>query len=158
MYLFSIADSLMESFGRSFEMYESAIKEIPEEEWKKGEHHNLLPVVILQHSIEAVDFYSSDSSEFKWGYRFNLRWSDGDIADFPSKDDLLVYFKEVKEKLIRYIITFSDEDFLGEDPFGYHTGKGRLGRMLYLLSHLRQHMGELNAVLRKRNIPRIKWR
>lgn len=139
-------------------MYGNAIKTIPETEWKKGEHHNLIPVVILQHSIEAADFYSSDSNEFNWGGRFNVSWSDGDIEDFPSQEELLVYFYEVKEKLENYIGSFSNEDYLGNDPFGLWTGNGRLGRMLYLLSHLRQHMGELNAVLRERDVPRVKWR
>ncbi len=154
----TIADSLLESYGRSFEMYENAIRSIPDVEWKKGEHHNIIPVVILQHSIEAADFYASDSTDFEWGYRFNVSWSDGGIADFPSKDELLVYFFEVKEKLEGYIGSFNDEDYLCDDPFPYNTGCGRLGRMLYLLSHLRQHIGELNAVLRERNIPRVKWR
>jgi hypothetical protein len=33
-----------------------------------------------------------------------------------------------------------------------------LGRVLYLLEHCRQHFGELNAELRRRGLPRIKWR
>lgn len=155
---FLIKETLLESFGRSFEMYEKAIKDVPADEWKKGEHHNIIPVVILLHSIETADFYSSDSPEFDWGGRFKVSWSDGDIADFPTQDELLVYFNEVKEKLVDYISAFKDEEYLGDDPFGKWTGNGRLGRMLYLISHLRQHMGELNAVLRDRNIPRVKWR
>lgn len=57
---FSISESLEESFERSYGMYEEAIIDISEGEWKSGEHHNLVPVVIIFHSLEAADFYTSN--------------------------------------------------------------------------------------------------
>jgi hypothetical protein len=155
---YSISKSLLESYNRSWTMYENAIREIPDEHWRTGEHHNLVPVVILLHSIEAADFYSADSADFEWGHRFNLRWSKDNPKDFPSRNELMVYLNEVREKNRLWVESFSDEEFLEEDPFPYNTGHGRLGRALYLLSHLRQHMGELNAELRQRELPRVNWR
>lgn len=139
-------------------MYENALKDIPKDEWKKGEHHNLVPVVILLHSIETSDFYTNDSAKFEWGYRFNVSWSESDPLDFPSKDELREYFMEVKDQTVNWLSAYSDDGFLEVDPFPYNTGKGRLGRVLYLLSHLRQHMGELNAELRYRGLSRVVWK
>jgi hypothetical protein len=157
MVLYTISESLLDSYGRVFQMYENAIKNIPENQWTEGKHHNLVPVVILLHSIEAADFYSSETSEFDWGHRFGVSWSESDPVEFPSKNDLMNYFKEVEHKTTEWINSSSDYVFLSEDPFPYNTGRGMLGRALYLLSHLRQHIGELNAELRQRNLPRVKW-
>lgn len=68
------------------------------------------------------------------------------------------YLNEVRAKTYDWLNSFNDEDFLVPDSVNEWTGKGRLGRALYLLSNLRQHMGELNAELRHRGIPRVKWR
>ncbi len=139
-------------------MIENAIKEIPEDQWRKGEHQNLVPVVCLLHIIETADFYTGNPAQFKWGDIFKVSWDKDNPEDFPSKEELMDYYIQVKTKTEDWVNSFSDEEFLGVDPFFQHTGQGVLGRALYLLSHMRQHLGELNAELRHRDLPRVKWR
>ncbi len=49
-----------------------------------------------------------------------------------------------------------DDVMKPEEKFPW-TGSTLLGRIIYMLGHHRQHFGELNAELRRRDLPRIKW-
>ena len=51
-----------------------------------------------------------------------------------------------------------DEGLLAPEEDYAWTGSTLLGRLLYMLAHCRQHLGEINAELRRRGLPRIKWR
>ncbi|UCD96137.1 MAG: hypothetical protein JSV35_06490 [Candidatus Bathyarchaeota archaeon] len=51
----------------------------------------------------------------------------------------------------------SDAGLLSPEKAFPWTGKTKLGRVMYLLAHCRQHIGEINAELRRRGLPRVKW-
>jgi hypothetical protein len=52
----------------------------------------------------------------------------------------------------------TDEEILAPETAFPWTGEARLGRALYLLRHHHSHLGELNAELRHRGLPRAEWR
>jgi hypothetical protein len=140
-------------------MYAEAIRTIPKEHWRTGDIDYLIPARLMLHAIETLDFYSSNSpSDFTHGYRFNVDRKTALPKQLPSKDDLQTYLNEVKEKTESWLAGLEDETFFSRETEFPWTGSAVLGRVLYSLEHCRQHLGELNAELRRRELQRIKWR
>jgi len=143
-------------------MYEEAIEKIPETEWKSGEIDYLIPVRLILHATEARDYYSSEFPEDSlWSKRSRSNpeklW-DIPPEKLPSKQMELEYHCEVRRKIEGWLRKMSEDELLQiEDKFPW-TGSTHLGRVLYILSHYRQHFGEVSAELRRRGLPRIKWR
>ena len=157
-----LAKILIEQFSPVFDMYEDAIEKIPENQWKSGEIDYLIPARLILHASEAADYYTTDSSE---GYLWNKRFKTdpekvGDIKpeNLPPQNVMLEYHREVRGKIEGWLRGMSDGDLLkAEEKFPW-TGSTVLSRMLYTIAHHRQHLGEINAELRRRDLPRIKWR
>jgi hypothetical protein len=157
-----LTNILMEQFSLIFDMFEEAIEKIPETQWTSGEIDYLIPARLILHASEAADYYTTDSSE---GYLWNKRFEAdpekvGDIkpGDLPLQEVMLEYHREVRGKIEGWLRVMSEDDLLiAEEKFPW-TGSTVLGRMLYILAHYRQHFGEVNAELRRRGLPRIKWR
>ena len=154
-----ISESIIENFSLTWEMYSEAIDSIPYEHWRTGEIDYLIPARLMLHAVETIDFYSNKSpNDFKHGYRFKIDGKTASPNQLPSKDQLRTYLEEVRDKTESWLRGLSDEDFLSHESEFPWTGSTVLGRVLYLLEHCRQHFGELNAELRRRGLPRIKWR
>ena len=155
-----IGDSIFENFSLTWGMYAEAIETIPDEHWRTGEIDYLIPARLMLHAVETIDFYSNKSpKEFTHGHRFNIdKWEKATPDQLPSKDQLRAYLDEVKDKTESWLEGLEDEDFLSHESEFPWTGSTVLSRVLYLLEHCRQHFGELNAELRRRGLPRIKWR
>ena len=140
-------------------MVEEAIQSIPEEEWNKGDIQYLTPSRLILHIVETEDFYSGDTPEgFPWGHRFNCDWQGALSGNIPSQMQILDYFNETSHKARAWITGMGSTGLLMKETDYPWTGSTRLGRALYILSHSRQHLGEINAELRRRGLPRVKWR
>lgn len=154
-----ISESLLEAFSLLWGMYRDAIENIPEEHWRTGEIDYLIPSRLMFHAIETIDGYFSPPGGFTPGYRFNIdKWDTAPPELLPSKDQARAYLKEVKEKTESWLGSLYDSDLLSPENEYPWTGSTLLGRALYTLAHSRQHLGEVNAELRRRGLPRIKWR
>ncbi len=154
-----ISESLLEAFSLLWGMYRDAIENIPEEHWRTGEIGYLIPSRLMFHAIETIDGYFSPPGGFTPGYRFNIdKWETAPPEQLPNKDQTRAYLKEVKEKTESLLGSLDDSDLLSPETEYPWTGGTLLGRVLYTLAHSRQHFGEVNAELRRRGLPRIKWR
>jgi hypothetical protein len=154
-----INETLLESFSLVWEMYKDVLRSVEESQWRQGEIDYLVPSRLMLHSIETIDFYSSRSpKEFNHGYRFNIDRKTATLEELPTREQLKEYLDEVKEKCMSWLIKTDDPEYLSPETEFPWTGSNVLGRVLYLLSHCRQHLGELNAELRRRGLERIKWR
>jgi len=154
-----ISESLLEAFSLTWEMYRDAIENIPEEHWRAGEIDYLIPSRLTLHAIESIDGYFSPSDEFAPGYRFDIDgWDTAPAEQLPTKDQARTYLREVREKAESWLRGLDDSDLLSPETEYPWTGSTLLGRVLYALAHSRQHLGEVNAELRRRGLPRIKWR
>ena len=58
-----LAESLLESLSLTWDMYDDAIKEIPDEHWSTGEIDYLIPARLIYHVLEAADYYTRPTSE-----------------------------------------------------------------------------------------------
>lgn len=155
----TIIASLLEAFGLIWGMYEEAIEDIPDEHWRTGEIGYLIPSRLVYHVLETADYYSGEDPEgFPWGRRFGVDPWDAPPERLPSKEGAMEYHGEVVDKIRSWLGGLDDSDLLSREAAFSWTGSTLLGRVLYLLAHYRQHMGEINAELRRRGLPRIKWR
>jgi len=144
-----------------FGMYEEAITQIPEAHWISGEIDYLIPARLIFHTIESTDFYTPDNQTgYVWEKRYDIdpEMDEIPLDKLPNQQQMLEYHHEVQKKVMDWLDRLTmDEVLVSEERFPW-TGSTLLGRIMYILAHNRQHFGELNAELRRRNSPRIKWR
>lgn len=154
----SIGEALLEAFKLIWEMYDEALENIPGEHWRAGEIDYLIPARQVYHAVETADFYSGASpDDFPWGQRFDCGCFDSPPEELPSREQAREYHDEVRVKVADWIRGLDATEILAREKSFSWTGSVVLGRALYLLGHYRQHLGELNAELRRRGLPRIKW-
>ena len=140
-------------------MYKDLIKQIPGEHWRTGDVDYLIPARIVYHVLEAADFYSNPTPEgFVWGHSLGVDWEAATPEQLPTKEQTRAFLKETMSKVDDWLRGMSDSDLLSSQKAFRWTGKTVLGRAIYLLVHCRQHIGEINAELRRRGLPRAKWR
>ena len=155
----TIVESVIEAFTLTWDMYKDAIENIPDEHWRTGDISYLVPARLIYHVLEASDFYSGSASEgFPWGYRFKVDWESASPEQLPTKEQARAYLQEMQEKVGSWLGGMEDLELLSPETEFTWTGSTVLGRALYLLVHCRQHLGEINAELRRRGLPRIEWR
>jgi hypothetical protein len=155
----TIRESLVEAFKRNWDMYYEVLDKISDEHWRTGDIEYLIPARIVYHVLECVDFYTNPTPKgFVWGHRFNIDWERMSPEQMPAKAQIKKYFQEMTQKANSWLKELSDSVLLSEEKAFHWTGKAKLGRAIYLLVHCRQHIGEINAELRRRGLPRIEWR
>ena len=154
----SISEAVLEAFNLIWEMYDDALERVPEAHWRTGEIDYLIPARQVYHAVETADFYSgSCPDDFPWGQRFDCGCFDSLPEGLPTRGQARDYHGEVRMKVTNWIRGMDAPEILAREKSFPWTGSVVLGRALYLLGHYRQHFGELNAELRRRGLPRIKW-
>ena len=155
----SLVDTVIGSFSLAWNMVEDALLIIPEEEWNKGDIQYLTPSRLILHIIETEDFFTMETPvSFPLGYRFNCDWQEASSDNIPVQAQMLDYFNETRNQTRSWITMLGSTGLLMKETDYPWTGSTRLGRALYILSNSRQHLGEINAELRRRGLPRVKWR
>ena len=155
-----LTQTLIEETSLIFNMYEEAIKKIPETHWASGEIDYLIPARLILHATEAADYYTTDNpGGHIWKKLFDHDPEDSNIPveKLPSKQAMMEYHQEVRSKIEKWMSNLSIDDILKPETKFPWTGSTLLSRIIYVLGHHRQHFGELNAELRRRDLPRIKW-
>lgn len=155
----TIGKVVADAFARTWEMYRNAINDIPEEQWRTGDIDLLIPARLAYHVFEAAEYYSGKTPKgFKWGHRFGADWEGSTPEQLPTRDQAREYLDEVQARVDTWLNGMDDSEMLSTGNEFSWTGSTFLSRALYLLQHNRQHVGELNAELRRRGLPRTKWR
>jgi hypothetical protein len=155
----SLNNSILEIFNLTWDMFKEATEQIPEEHWKKGEISYLIPSRLVYHVLDSTDFYLSEDPEgYERGYRFKLNWREAPAEELPTNEQTRKYLEEVREKFEKWINELTISDLSSGNENYPWTGATRLSRILYVLAHCRQHFGEINAELRRRGLPRVKWK
>ncbi|MBI5835008.1 MAG: DinB family protein [Armatimonadetes bacterium] len=117
----------------------------------------LVPKRLLAHIIETVDFYLAPSpDEYAWGGTIG-DWEGTPTDGFPSLAAFARYHADVAERLREWFGRHDDEALLGGNPFPW-TGANPAERMMYVMRHTAQHLGEINALLRTWGLPLVGWR
>jgi len=153
-----IVSSLKEQFRRALKIWRDAVSNIPDDQWKTCEIEYLIPARQVYHMILAAERYASVLSpdEYMRTRKYNLNWL-GPVDGMPDKDESLKDIQWIEDKIMKWLDDLGDEGVLAEETLSPWTGDTVLDKALYLLRHTHHHLGELNAELVRRDIPRPEW-
>jgi len=117
----------------------------------------MVPKRLLAHIIETVDFYVSPAPDsYKWGDRLP-DWEGAEISAFPDLAGFREYLAEVGQRMRAWFAAHDDAALLDGNTFPW-TGANHAERMVYVMRHTGQHLGEINALLRAWDVPRVAWK
>jgi|TARA_Y100000031_G_C7906840_1_gene242028 hypothetical protein len=146
-------------FEDVWDMFQEAIEAFPDERWRKGDVTYLTPARIAYHIIETIDYYGRQNIDtFVWGHRAGINWETAEQGDLPSRNETLAYFDDVREANGIWLCVLGTEGLLAEDVVFHDEGMTHLDRVLYMMRHTHQHLGELCAELRRNELSRPTWR
>lgn len=157
----TIGMAVAEQFARIWEMYREAIRGFPEEQWKAGDVNCQIPAWLVYHAIEGSEFYAQATpiEGFVPGARFGVNWQDSPPKQLPTQEQMLTYLDEVQAQAEAWLRGMKDSDLLSPNPpFAWAGRRSALERALGQLRHTQHHLGQLNAELRRRNLPSAEWR
>jgi hypothetical protein len=153
--LSTLSEGLRGQYTRIFEMLRDATRAFDDEQWAAGEGL-LVPWRIALHAVDTIDFYLHDEPDHGVFGRFGCLWKGESDETRPSQAQLLAYVDEIEARGRAWLAAKGDADLLAPTGFPW-TGDSRLEQLIYSLRHSQQHVGELNAILRARDLPRIPW-
>jgi DinB family len=113
----------------------------------------------MSHVLETIEYYLGDkkSEDFPWGHRFHLDWENAQAESAPGKEAMRAYQKDVEQLVHRVLDGKSDRDLAAPETAHPWTGKTYLGKLLYLMRHTQQHIGDINRVLRFSGCDALEW-
>jgi len=154
----SIAAELAGQFDRTWRMFRQAVERFPQDQWLAGDVTSLVPARQAYHVVEMADYFTSPApDQFAW-CRFGSFWDTSRVQKLPSRQELLAYLEEVQQRVDAWLGGRTDEEMLSPDALFGWTGQSLLGRAVHLLRHTQHHLAEMNAELRRRNLPILDWR
>jgi hypothetical protein len=138
-------------------MLREAIANCPDEQWRIGENHFLVPARLAFHVIQACDFHLDDHpGQYNW-HRFGLDWEEAQGQEFPGKAETLAYLEETKAKVEAWLRRLGDAGLVGPDA-SHKYFPTALEHALYTLRHLQYHLGQVDAVFNRRGIKSPEWK
>ncbi|MHA1353293.1 MAG: DinB family protein [Candidatus Heimdallarchaeaceae archaeon] len=140
-------------------MLKNAVSRIEGDYWKKKEN-NWMYGYVLFHTIEAIDYYLSESAE-EWKPLNDVSnySEEKETEALKTKDKHFFeeYLRKIEEKTFETLEKLSDEKLLEKDGFGKKGFTSRLHKYIYLIRHCMVHLGELSKTLRDKGEENIKW-
>jgi hypothetical protein len=155
-----IGAALADQLDRLWASVREAIENCPDDAWRKGDRPAGTPVRLACHLIGGIDFYAGDKPDgFVNGHRWGgINWEKGGIDALPDRETLLAIQAEVQQYASEQLRALSDEALLdGENLFPW-TGANSLERVIYMIRHSQQHLGEFNNELTRRGHKPAEWR
>ena len=152
-----VARVASDQLARSLTMLEDAVVAFTPEEWRTGALPYLRPAGLALHTVETIEFYTSDKAapEFSWGHRFGVDWEDSESGRLPDQAEILAYLIEVEATLRAW---FRETDILAPETLYTWAGKNKLALVMYLQRHTQHHVAELAIELTRRGLPPPEWR
>ena len=141
--------SLYVNFNNAFRLIEDTLSHFSPDQWLRGEDAFQVPAKISYHILDALDYYfrPEPTEKYTWGHRFGGGWWELPEADLPSPEDLLIYLKELEERVHwKFSHELTDADL--SEPFdkAKQHGETRLGHFVYALRHTLHHHGALSLL------------
>ena len=155
----SIKVALINEMRAVFKMLNDAISRVEGDFWKEKEN-NWMYGYVLFHSIEAIEFYMSDSSEV-WiplsGVSENSEEKETETLKTLNQKFFKNYLHKVEKHTFNVLDKLTDKDLLENDGFGVRGFTSRLHKFSYVIRHSMVHLGELSKTVRDLGMKGIKW-
>jgi hypothetical protein len=150
---------ILDHYGRQFETLDSLFDRVNDEAWRHEDQRLKGVWQWMTHTLETIEFYMSDKppGEFGFGHRFDLDWEQPEPANNPSLDEMKQYLDGVRGNAFRVLESMSEEDFTAPETVHEWTGATFGAKMLYLMRHTQQHVGDMNRVLAYHGCESMVW-
>jgi hypothetical protein len=155
----SIVDEFANHFERQFRTLEGAYERASERAWACEDDRLKGVWQWLLHTLETFEFYLGErpADAFPWGHRFNLDWEDAETDHVPSKAEMHAYQRDVEQFVQQVLADKSDAHLAAAEAAMPWTGKLYTGKLLYVMRHTQQHIGDINRVLRWNGDQALEW-
>ncbi len=151
-------DEFMDQFDRQFRTLDGVYERASDSAWAHADQRLKGVWQWMAHVLETAEFYLGDKSEgFPWGRRFGLNWEAAQAEPVPDKEAMRAYQKDVEQLLHQVLGGKTDGDLTASETVHPWTGKTYLGKLLYLMRHTQQHIGDINRVLRFNSCDALEW-
>ncbi|HEY1064882.1 MAG TPA: DinB family protein [Pirellulales bacterium] len=141
-------------YDRMWSSLRDAVSQLSDAEWRTSDCEWLAPIRLAYHLVETAEYYRGASPD---DGAEPLDWDNGPTDALPSQQQLLLYLDRVQASVREWLTTSSDEAFLSPQTVFERTGETLLDRAIYSLRHSQHHLGQINAELRRKGLPRGKW-
>lgn len=148
-------DICKENYLALMKMLENTIDLCPDNLWADK---NLKPQYWQEvyHTIYYLEFYFGSNWKNK-PERFELEENLGEVPiTILSKEDLLIYLNEVKEKFLELISNLSAKDLKGKNSY-FWTGTTLAHKLIYNIRHSQHHVGKINSILSSSGVDAADW-
>jgi uncharacterized damage-inducible protein DinB len=146
-----MGQSLAKQFDEAFDLLESAVKPLTDEQWRQGGSPYDGPGRATLHALQAGEFYTHGRGEvFQWQGKGVWEMSDDELPDQP---EMLAYLERVREATRQWIARLDEQALSASTP---EAGE-KLGSAIYAIRHLQHHTGELCAWMKQFGHPQEQW-
>ena len=154
-----IVAELREQFKRQWKTLRDLIVDLPDDQWMTGELVHLVPGRLIYHILAGAEVYARSSTyeEYKSHQVFFLDWQVAASQELPNRQKTITYLEDMEKSANGWLDSLGDEGLLSTNEGFEWTGSKKIGRAVYLMRHTQNHIGELNAELRRRGLNRGKW-
>ena len=153
----SVVNEFLDQFEHQFKTLDSLYDRVNDGAWDYSDPRVKGAWRWMAHVLETAEFYLGEVNDgFSWGHRFGLDWED-EQAVSPSREAMQAYQKDVVQLTRSVLSGKTDRDLVESETVHPWTGKIYLGKLLYLMRHTQQHIGDINRVLRLNDCDALQW-
>jgi hypothetical protein len=154
----ALVSVLQDQWTRVWDMWEEMIHTIPDDEWRKGDVDYLIPARHLVHVLTCDDALSEEIplDQYQDFKLFDVREWGTPAEKLPNRRVALSKLAEVRAAVGEKLAKLDDAALLEPEKVHPWTGQTRMGKLLYVLRHSQQHLGEVNAELSRRGIKKVR--
>jgi hypothetical protein len=155
-----MARALIGQFGKVWQTLKRMVEDCPDEQWLVGECPQLIPVRQAYHILAAAE-WCCEVDRFAETNAFGLKRSTEVFGaglpntEWPDRGAMLAMIRGIEERIEARFRRVTDEAMVS--PL---AGSGRtvLEDTIYMLRHCQQHLGEMKAEYRRRELGLPEWR
>ncbi len=149
-------DALAGQMRRSWKMLRLVVQRIPDGEWYEGAKPEQVPAKLAYHAVICADYYARPDDRPLVARIYETEYNP-DPKKRPNRKKLRLYIDEVEARIDSLLRNSSEEALLGANTCKW-TGANLYERMIYVLRHNHQHIGELQEITRERGLRPGGWR
>lgn len=154
----AIGTALADQWDRAWKMYLDAAAKFPADEWIREADSEHCPGRQAVHLVEATAFYCGQTpDEYVCPYPELEEWQEVAVTTLPLPEVLATWAEEVRATIGGQLRGATDESLLAPGNAFHWTGANRMEHWIYVLRHHHQHLGELQATLRRRGLELGDW-
>lgn len=155
----STVSEVLDQFERQFRTLDGVYERASDAAWTCADQRVKGTWQWMAHLLETIEYYTGNkpSDQFPWGQRLGVDWENAQAEHVPDKKAMRAYQKDL-ERFVRDMLgSKTDQDLATPETIHPWTGRTCLGKLLYLMRHTQQHIGDINRGLRLNGCEALEW-